>query len=89
MQALRDQNSVTTMLAVSAADGVTPIVLTADPVSHALDVEEASLSYSADAIAHRDQNFVPTLLAVSNADGITPVVLYADPLTGELLIHNI
>lgn len=34
--AKRDNNSVTTLLAVSLADGTTPVVLWADPVSHRL-----------------------------------------------------
>ena len=32
----RDENSVPTLLAVSSADGVTPIVVWADPVTHRL-----------------------------------------------------
>lgn len=41
-QASRDQNRVTTLLAVSSADGTTPVVLWADPVTHRLLVDIAS-----------------------------------------------
>lgn len=39
--AKRDNNSVTTLIAVSNADGVTPVVLWADPVTHRLLVQNA------------------------------------------------
>ena len=39
--AKRDTNSVTTLIAVSNADGVTPVVLWADPVTHRLLVNAA------------------------------------------------
>lgn len=38
-QAKRDQNSVTTLLAVSSVDGITPVVLWADPTTHRLLVD--------------------------------------------------
>lgn len=41
-QASRDQNRVTSLLAVSSADGTTPVVLWADPVTHRLLVDIAS-----------------------------------------------
>lgn len=37
--AKRDQNFVTTLLAVSSVDGVTPVLLWADPVTHRLLVD--------------------------------------------------
>lgn len=42
--ASRDTNSVTTLLAVSNADGISPVLLWADPVSHRLLVQLASLT---------------------------------------------
>lgn len=41
-EAKRDQNSVTTLLAVSSADGITPVVLWADPTTHRLLVDLAT-----------------------------------------------
>jgi hypothetical protein len=41
-EAKRDQNVVTTLLAVSNADGVTPVVLWADPTTHRLLVSATS-----------------------------------------------
>src|SRR3990167_8048868 len=41
-EALRDKNQVTTLLAVSSVDGITPVVLWADPVTHRLLVDETA-----------------------------------------------
>lgn len=38
-QARRDDNQVTTLLAVSNVDGITPVLLYADPVTHRLLVQ--------------------------------------------------
>src|SRR5262245_25908565 len=40
--AKRDQNSVPTLLAVSSVDGVTPVVVYANPTTHRLLVESAA-----------------------------------------------
>jgi len=41
-EAKRDQNQVTTLIAVSNADGITPVVLWADPTTHRLLVSSTS-----------------------------------------------
>ena len=41
MQAPRDENRITTLLGTSNADGITPVVLYADPVTHRLLVQLA------------------------------------------------
>jgi hypothetical protein len=41
-QAARDQNNVTTLLAVSSVDGVTPVVVYANPTTHRLLVDSAA-----------------------------------------------
>ena len=43
-QAERDENRVTTILGVSNADGVTPVVVWADPVTHRLLVDSVGTS---------------------------------------------
>lgn len=43
-QAKRDENSITTLIAVSNADGVTPVTLYADPVTHRLLVSNSGSS---------------------------------------------
>ena len=87
-QAVRDSNRITSLICTSI-DGVTPVAIMADPISHSLGVETAILTYPVSSVAKRDQNYVPTLLAVSSVDGVTPVVVYADPITQELLIENV
>ena len=43
-QASRDQNSVTTLLGVSSFDGVTPIPVYVNPVTHRLLVDNAGVT---------------------------------------------
>lgn len=45
-QASRDQNKVTTLLAVSNADGSTPVAVYADPLTHRLLVQTVASSGS-------------------------------------------
>jgi hypothetical protein len=88
-EAKRDQNYVTVRLATSNADGVTPLNITADPVSHRLQTDDGTTGsdLSGD-IASRDQNHVPVMMAVSSADGTTPTAIYIDATTKELLIDS-
>ena len=85
-QAARDENNVTTLLAVSSVDGVTPVTLYADPVTHRLlvSVSASNLSiddFDADTIvteaegigANDNDTTIPTSAAVKD---------YADSLSG-------
>lgn len=80
----RDANRVGTMLVLSNDDGVTPIVLYADPTTHRLVTAASSGTLNARTDARRDDNRVPNLLAVSSSDGVTPVTLMADSVTHGL-----
>lgn len=88
--ALRDNNQVPAPLAISNADGVTPIPFCSDPTDHTLCVVDGTdgsdLSNRSDAI--RDENAVPVALAVSSTDGVTPVQIYIDSSTKKLLIQT-
>ena len=88
-QARLDENKVPTIIAVSDADGETPLLVFAKPVSHALMVEDgvAGSDLSGN-IASRDQNVFTVLLAVSNADGITPTEVYVNAATNRLLVKS-
>jgi len=87
--AKRDANNVPTMLAASNADGTTPVLVKANPLMHALQVDDGSSgSDLGGSVAARDGNGVTVAMAVSSADGTTPVALYADPVTGKLLIKS-
>lgn len=76
-EAKRDQNHVTTMLGTSSADGITPVNVSAEPIRHAMAVEDGvgGVDLGGDN-AVRDQNHVPVMLAVSADDGVTPVPIY-------------
>ena len=87
--AVKDNNNVSSVMAVSNADGTTTIPLSADPTNHTLDVVNGTTGSSLTGQnALRDSNYVTTLIAVSSADGSTPVPLYIDPATKQLLIKS-
>jgi len=88
MEAKKDGNRISTLLGTSNTDGETPIVITADPTTHILEVSDGSTgSDLSDNIASRDANRVPVLMGVSEDDGETPVAIYADA-NGKLLIDS-
>lgn len=69
--AKRDQNSVTTLLALSNADGSTPIALWADPTTHRLLVSSSGITLMTATgtvnDANRDFTFTsqPTIIVVN------------------------
>lgn len=87
--AKRDNNSITTLLGVSNADGTTPVRVKVDPSAHSIDVDDDTTGsdLSGDNAA-RDNSGIPVLMGVSSADGVTPVPIYADPATGKLLVKS-
>jgi hypothetical protein len=90
MQAIRDENHVPSILAVSNADGVDTVAVLANESTHAVLIDDgvggSSLSGSIDA---RDENRVVAFMAVSSADGVTPIPIYADSVTKKLLTKSI
>ncbi len=89
--AYKDENNVSTLIAASNLDGITPIRVLANPSNHALKVDDnttGSDNGNNDGNATRDENDVPVLLAVSSVDGFTPVEVYADA-DGNLLIDSL
>lgn len=86
MRTPRDENRITIGLGVLNTDGVTPVSLTADPVTNRLKTNGASggTDFGRD-VAERDENRVPVFMAVSAVDGVTPVPIYLNA-AGELLI---
>lgn len=88
MNANKDDNSVSTIIAVLDTDGTTIVPIEADPSSHRLAVADGSGgSDNGPENANKDENGVSTFLAVSNVDGVTPVAVYADS-NGKLLIQS-
>ena len=76
-------------LGASNADGVTPLMLQADPSTHLLLLNNGtSGTDQGKPQAERDQNMVPIMMAVSSADGKTPVELYIDLSTNMLLVTS-
>lgn len=85
MQAVRDQNRVTSIICLST-DGVTPIPIMADPITHLMETETNVAPFAAKSTAGRDQNRVTTMIAASSADGTTPVAIYANPVTQAIFL---
>lgn len=88
-EAKRDENHVPTVIGASNADGVTPLLLYANPVNHGIAINDglggSDLSGDVDI---RDQNRVVGFQAVSAVDGVTPTVVYIDAVTNALLVRS-
>jgi hypothetical protein len=69
--AKRDQNYVPTLIAVSNADGVTPVTLYADPTTHRLLVSTAVLSFTARTYSPAAADTATLDLGLSNLHFIT------------------
>lgn len=89
-QAKRDQNDQATALGVSSVDSVTPILLTVDPVTGYLLVDNSTdaLTPTAATRVKIDQNDQKTKYGVSSADDITLIPIRTDS-NGKLLIQYI
>lgn len=87
--AVKDNNSINTLLATQQTDGETPEKVEADPSSNALKVADASTGSdnSSSNEAKRDDNKIAVIMAVSSVDGVTPVPVYINT-SGELLIDS-
>ncbi len=84
----RDNNHIPVILAISSADGSTPIQIKADPSTHAILTSDGDTGSDLTGDeAERDDNVVTTLLAASESDGVTPVPLYANT-DGEILTKS-
>jgi len=68
-EAKRDKNMIVTLLGVSNADGITPVVLWADPVTHRLLVSAASSAHS--------------MLSASHDDSVVGTVVLGDIIIGN------
>lgn len=89
MNAAKDENGVSSLIAVLNSDGSTVQRVKTNPSTHRLKVADGTTgSNLGPTNAARDQNFVPTLMAVSSVDGRTPVAVYADS-NGNLLVDTL
>lgn len=87
--AKRDPNNVPVEIAVSNADGISILMLQADPVTHALSVADGTTgSDHGTPQAKRDQNAETAMMAVSNDGQSTPTALYVDAASNNLLVKS-
>jgi predicted dienelactone hydrolase len=88
MEAPRDENRIPVILAALNTDGVTPNLVYADNVLHALMVSNGTTGFDFGIVnASRDENRRTVAMAISSVDGTTPVELYSDSLY-RLLIQS-
>lgn len=80
-QAKRDQNNVPTLLAVSNVDGVTPVVVYADPVTHRLLTDTASGSGTVTSVSVVTANGFAGTVATATT---TPAITLSTTITGIL-----
>lgn len=80
-QAARDQNNVTTLLAVSSVDGVTPVVVYANPTTHRLLVDSASGSGTVTSVSVVSANGFSGSVATATT---TPAITISTTITGIL-----
>jgi len=80
-QAARDQNNVTTLLAVSSVDGVTPVVVYANPTTHRLLVDSASGSGTVTSVSVTSANGLAGTVATATT---TPAITLSTTITGFL-----
>lgn len=98
-QAKRDENSVATLLGVSSVDGVTPVVLWADPTTHRLLTDSATgmsnpMTTGGDLI-YGGVGGTPTRLANGNAGqvltsaGTTLAPYWSDNGAGDMILASV
>lgn len=86
--AYRDENSVPTIIAASNLDGLTPIRIKIESLTHRLKTSDGTTGSDFGTVNdRRDENSVVCLMAVSSSDGMTPTTVYADS-SGNLLIQT-
>ncbi len=89
MNAQKDQNDVSTKIAVLNTNGSTIVNLKVVAADHELKTADGTGGVNHGGTnAERDENDVPCMIAVSSVDGVTPVPLYADA-DGNLLVQFI
>lgn len=88
--AQKDENGVSTLIALSNADGSTILRVCGSPTLHTLCAVDGTTGtdYSDNSNAKKDENMVPVFMAVSYVDGVTPVEIYADSVTHKLLVQT-
>ena len=88
MNAKRDQNRITTAIAVSNADGTTIDLIKVNPTGHGIQIVDGSTGTDHGTVnAQRDLNHIPVWIGISSVDGTTPVEIYTNG-SGKLLVQS-
>lgn len=84
--AIRDENHVPVIVALSYIDGVTlvPVQIDADNAGVKINTS-ASIQFTPTTYGKRDSNHVVQLMGVSSSTGL-PFPVLADPATGAILV---
>lgn len=83
--AIRDDNHVSSLIALSYLDGVTPVKVVLTSGAMKIDTTH-TVAVPLPTIDGRDANRVPTALGVSSSNSAVLRPLFADPATGAVLV---
>lgn len=87
--AIKDGNSVASLICASSADGTTVVPVVVALSTHRLQADDNTGGTDhGTTTAAKGANSVSVLLAVSSVDGVTPVEVYADLASGKILINS-
>jgi len=87
MNAIKDQNHVSSLLALSYVDGTTLVPIKISSSNDGVEVDRVNTISTAARNAARDENHVATLMGVDSVTG-SPIPVFADPVTGGILVGS-
>jgi len=84
-EAIRDQNHIPVLLALSYVDGTTLVPVSVDVTNGGVEIDKINTVSTAVMDAVRDGNHKATLMAVDSVSG-DPIPIFANPVTGGVLV---
>ena len=83
--AIKDQNHVPSLLALSYIDGTTLVPIKIDSSNGGIEIDRINTVSTAAMNAARDGNHRATLMGVDSVSG-DPIPVFADPVMGAILV---
>jgi len=85
--AIKDQNHVPSLLAVSYVDGITLVPIVINSSNSGVQIDRVNTVSTAAMNAARDANHRTTVMGVDSVSG-NPIPLFANPTTGGILVSS-
>ena len=86
--AIKDQNHVPSLLALSYVDGTTLVPIKVNSSNGGIEVDRVNTVSTAAQDAARDGNHRATMMGVDSVSG-NPIPLFANPTTGGILVGSV